>query len=407
MGKKRSSWFSYVKRLFIPQSKAKSEEKPEKWRRFLEVFAFRRYPVLEAQKGLNEATEEQRKHALAVAIATAAAAEAAVAANAAAEVVRLTNNPHELERRKQYFAAIRIQSAYRGHLARKALSALKGIVKLQAVVRGELSRRSVVKTLSSMFLLTKAQPQLRQRDVRPLLDYLNHGEKRPSLSQKEGVKPEERKLQCNGHRSWDLSLVSKEGMESLYLQRQEAVAKRERMKQYSFSTGRYDQSLQEIMIHKENRKINRFDQFAEVHQHEDKGKLKPSSHNSTIAVGASGLAQLKLRAICRQEMVEESNSPFSLPRRSFCHVKQKSIREDGSLPSSPVFPTYMAATESAKAKSRSLSTPRQRLRLSETYSGELSPVGLSSWSSFNSEINKSNKRNSISQYTSSTLGTPN
>ncbi|KAL0339712.1 UNVERIFIED_CONTAM: protein IQ-DOMAIN 14 [Sesamum radiatum] len=346
MGKKRSSWFSYVKRLFIPQSKAKSEEKPEKWRRFLEVFAFRRYPVLEApQKGLNEATEEQRKHALAVAIATAAAAEAAVAAaNAAAEVVRLTNNPHELERRKQYFAAIRIQSAYRGHLARKALSALKGIVKLQAVVRGELTRRSVVKTLSSMFLLTKAQPQLRQRDVRPLLDYLNHGEKRPSLSQKEGVKPEERKLQCNGHRSWDLSLVSKEGMESLYLQRQEAVAKRERMKQYSFS---------------------------------------------------------------HREMVEESNSPFSLPRRSFCHVKQKSIREDGSLPSSPVFPTYMAATESAKAKSRSLSTPRQRLRLSETYSGELSPVGLSSWSSFNSEINKSNKRNSISQYTSSTLGTPN
>ncbi|KAK4404818.1 hypothetical protein Sango_0850400 [Sesamum angolense] len=109
----------------------------------------------------------------------------------------------------------------------------------------------------------------------------------------------------------------------------------------------------------------------------------------------------------QQEMVVESNSPFSLPRRSFCQVKQKSIREDGSLPSSPVSSTYMAATESAKAKSRSLSTPRQRLRLSETYSGELSPVGISSWSSFNSEINKSNKRNSISQYTSSTLGTPN
>ncbi|KAL2225995.1 protein IQ-DOMAIN 14 [Sesamum indicum] len=411
MGKKRSSWLSCVKRLFIPQSKAKSEEKPEKWRRFLEVFSCRQYPMLEApQKGLNEATEEQRKHALAVAIATAAAAEAAVAAaNAAAEVVRLTNNPHELERRKQYFAAIRIQSAYRGHLARKALSALKGIVKLQAVVRGELTRRSVVKTLSSMFLLTKAQPQLRQSDVRPLLDYLNHGEKRHSLSQKEGVKSEERKLQCNGHRSWDLSLVSKEGMESLYLQRQEAIAKRERMKQYSFSHREriYDQKLQEITIHKENRKINRFDQFVEVYQHEDKEKLKPSSHNSTIAVDASGLAQLKLRAICRQEMVEESNSPFTLPRRSFCHVKQKSIREDGSLPSSPVFPTYMAATESAKAKSRSLSTPRQRLRLCETYSGELSPVGLSSWSSFNSEITKSNKRNSISQHTSSTLGTPN
>ncbi|KAK4412908.1 protein IQ-DOMAIN 14 [Sesamum alatum] len=413
MGKKRSSWFSYVKRLFIPQSKAKSEEKPEKWRRFLEVFAFRQYPALEApQKGLNEATEEQRKHALAVAIATAAAAEAAVAAaNAAAEVVRLTNIPHALERRKQYFAAIRIQSAYRGHLARKALSALKGIVKLQAVVRGDLNRRTGVKTLSSMSLLSKAQPQLRQRDARNLLDYLNHGEKRQSLSQKEGVNSEEVKLQCNGLRSWDLSLVSKGGMESLYLQRQEAVAKRERMKQYSSShrERRNDQSLKEPTVHRENRKSNRFDQLVDVHQCEDNEKLKPSSHYSTIAVDASGLAQLKLRAICRQEIVEESNSPFSLPRRSFCHVKQKSIRDDGSLPSSPVYPTYMAATESAKAKSRSLSTPRQRLRLCETYSGELCPhnVGLSAWSSSNSEITKSNKRNSVSQHISSTFGTLN
>lgn len=39
-------------------------------------------------------------------------------------------------------------------------------------------------------------------------------------------------LQC---KSWDLSLVSKEGMDTMYLQKQEAIAKRERMKQYSFS----------------------------------------------------------------------------------------------------------------------------------------------------------------------------
>lgn len=32
-----------------------------------------------------------------------------------------------------------------------------------------------------------------------------------------------------------MSLVPKDGMEALYLQKQEAMAKRERMKQYSFS----------------------------------------------------------------------------------------------------------------------------------------------------------------------------
>ncbi|KAL0404869.1 UNVERIFIED_CONTAM: protein IQ-DOMAIN 14 [Sesamum radiatum] len=286
-----------------------STQKPEKWRRFLEVFAFRQYPVLDApQKGLNEATEEQRKHALAVAIATAAAAEAAVAAaNAAAEVVRLTSNPHELGRRKQYFAAIRIQSAYRGHLARKALSALKGIVKLQAVVRGELTRRSVVKTLSSMFLLTKAQPQLRQRDVRPLLDYLNHGEKRPSLSQKEGVKPEERKASVQRPQKLGFELGFKGRHGKLVLQRQEAVAKRERMKQYSFS-------------------------------HRWTGTTEAESHLQT---GNGGGIKFT----------------FSLPRRS-CHVKQNQL-EKMIFAELSSFPTYMAAT-SAKAKSRSLSTPKAK-----------------------------------------------
>lgn len=55
--------------------------------------------------------------ALAVAVVTAAAAEAAIAAaSAAAELVRLTHVPYELERKKQYLAAVKIQSVYRGHL---------------------------------------------------------------------------------------------------------------------------------------------------------------------------------------------------------------------------------------------------------------------------------------------------
>lgn len=78
----------------------------------------RQYPALaEPEKTLIEVTEEQRKHAFAVAIATASAAEAAVAAaNAAAEVVRLTCFPEELEKRNRNFAATQIQSAFRAHL---------------------------------------------------------------------------------------------------------------------------------------------------------------------------------------------------------------------------------------------------------------------------------------------------
>lgn len=181
---------------------------------------------------------------------------------------------------------------------------------------------------------------------------------------------------------------------------------------YFFQERRNAQSLQELMTQKENRKSCRFDQYVdhEAHQHAEKEKLKLFSHSNSIAVDASRLAQLKLRTTCKQERIDqELNSPFSQPRRSFCHVKQKSIGDDGSLPSSPVFPTYMAATKSAKAKARSLSTPKQRLRLCDTYSGDHSPykLRLFSWSSFNGEITPSNKRNSISQHISSTLGTLN
>lgn len=71
---------------------------------------------------MTEARDEQKKHAMTVALATAAAAEAAVAAaHAAAEVVRLTGTPqsyHTCDKRNQNLAAIKIQTAFRGHLVR-------------------------------------------------------------------------------------------------------------------------------------------------------------------------------------------------------------------------------------------------------------------------------------------------
>ena len=61
--------------------------------------------------------DEQSKHVYSVAIATAKAAEAAVtAAQAAAEVVRLTNFTRLSEKSKEEVAAIKIQTSYRGYM---------------------------------------------------------------------------------------------------------------------------------------------------------------------------------------------------------------------------------------------------------------------------------------------------
>ncbi|XP_048502656.1 protein IQ-DOMAIN 17 isoform X2 [Beta vulgaris subsp. vulgaris] len=188
----------------------------------------------------------EQRHAIAVAVATAAAAEAAVAtAHAAMEAARLTHpSPTNVNPPREDCAATLIQTAFRGYLARRALRALKGLVKLQALVRGHNVRKQAKMTLKCMQALVRVQARVLDQRMR-----LSHDGSRKSTFSDTNSIVESRYLQDIAERrslshsrepssladDWDERPHTIEEVKAMLQNRKDAALKREKSLSHAFS----------------------------------------------------------------------------------------------------------------------------------------------------------------------------
>ncbi|XP_047313156.1 protein IQ-DOMAIN 17-like isoform X2 [Impatiens glandulifera] len=450
MGKKGgSSWLSLVKKAFSSPSKVPADtkisnrrkdqhdqgEEEEDKKREKKRWLFRRPTCGHSAnpKLSNTATttttntdssnlSAEQRHAIAVAAATTAAAEAAVAsAQAAVEIIRLTRPPLPISvQRREHYAATVIQTIFRGYLARRALQALRGIVKLQALVRGHNVRKQAKSTMKCMEALLRVQSRVRDQRAR-----LSHEGSRKSMiaadsnSQWESSKYHssqdfrDRKSMSRTRSSladdWDECPQTLEQLDALLQARKEAALRHERTVGRAMSQQAWDgRGLSAEGIEREiEERANWLDQWmaskqwenysrdssdrrepiktvemdmSMPHRYSSSSVQRPQSphiqnqrqlasprhrsahHQPTVSPSPSKIRPLQVRSASPRCFREEQSFSTANNTPSLVTTRRLSsyLPRQSETSSSAAIPNYMTATESAKARLRSQSAPRQR-----------------------------------------------
>ncbi|XP_049407589.1 protein IQ-DOMAIN 18-like isoform X1 [Solanum stenotomum] len=360
------------------------------------------------QKGAIGVAMTRGGSSLSAATTSTIATDVAIAkTQATIDITQLTQPPILV---KQQCAILVIQTTFRGYLARKALGALKGVVKLQALIRGHNVRKRAQITLQCMQSLVRVQTQVCDQRRRLSCEGINCGSmfKEPKsilelhINDKESNSINQASIPDND--GYD-HLHALEKIEALLHKAKVAAKKRENTLAHAFSRKMWtsnkdedsssntelDEDLRVFdLIDEKNRKntsrascdqprdrIKNIEidtacsysdsdtEFRRLHHqyyHDHQQKLyssyvvpSPLSHRANINA-------LPMTPPLKMKNIQVHSASPRYRREENNHHRMALLSHRVNVNSSPTAvdqPSYMAATASARARERSQSTPRQ------------------------------------------------
>ncbi|KAJ0230750.1 IQ-domain 11 [Hirschfeldia incana] len=349
---KKKGLFTILKRIFISEAHSDKKEKRRRWTFWKLKIKKRLHSVTAPPENATRQVEHKEESVPDVDEVSQASCSSQLDSIEKIEAADLVAHYQMfLDREAELHAATRIQTAFRGYLARKALLALKGIVKLQAYIRGRAVRRQAMTTLKRLQSVVNIQSQVCGKGTQlPGGNHKDYEECNTFQMFRENIL----KVDTNGHKRWDDSLITKEEAKAVVMRKKEAWLKRERIKEYSVTHRKSAESY-----HKRSNPKYWLDEWVDTQRTKSK-ELED--------------LDLSLKPKPKYEILNRTprnSSPRRLSSNSSNHRRQVSISEEDEQNLAGAVtvarPTYMVATESAKAKSRSLmSSPRVRSRSFDT-----------------------------------------
>ncbi|KAM6582670.1 hypothetical protein CsatB_009672 [Cannabis sativa] len=292
-----------------------------------------------------------------------------------AEVVCLSGLPWYNGLSKEEIAAIKIQTTYRRYMTRRALRALRGLVRLKSLMQGQSVKRQVATTLRCMQTLARVQSQIHARRIKM-------SEENQALHRQLQQKREKEidKFRASMGEKWVDSHQSKEQIEAKNLIKQEAAMRREKALAYAFSlqktSKKSSKSTNHTFIEPNNfhwgwswlerwmatrpwERTNTLDNYHELVSIKSsttttKAYHQPNlCHDTTSAPlsKASTMSSLTRKTPKRNEMF---NTQLERHRRH--SIAGSLVIDNEVFVDSLTAPSYMAPTQSAKAKSRMSNT---------------------------------------------------